>query len=95
MKNTLIRLCWPVLQIFEKGQEAYVYKPSHRKALVGVGMLFLFLAVVSLYFSFQLGGGGGIVPAIVFLAASITSLIVGALGSERAVAKIWGSKPGS
>lgn len=94
MKNTFIRLCWPILQLFEKGEEAYIYKPSHRSALIAVGVLFMLLASVSLYFSLQVGGFGGIVPVLVFLVASLTSLIVGVLGSERAVAKIWGSKPG-
>jgi hypothetical protein len=50
--------------------------------------------MVSLYFSAQVGGFGGVLPALVFFAASFVSMVVGLLGSERAVAKIWGSKPG-
>ena len=82
----------PILNIFEKGDEPYNYRPSHRPILVVVAILFLFLAGVSFYFGINAGGAGAFIPAVVFFLAGSTSLIVAGLGNERAVAKIWGSK---
>ena len=70
MHALLRTLFAPLLNILEKGDEPYGYKPSHRKILLAVGALFLLLACVSL-----------------------VCLVVGAVGSERAVAKLWGSRP--
>ena len=92
MKDTLRKLFAPILNLFEGGEQAYNYRPSHRKILLVVGSLFLFLCIVSLYFGSVAGGAGAYIPTIVFGLVSIFCLVVGGLGSERAVAKIWGSK---
>lgn len=36
--------------------------------------------------------GGGIIPTVVFLGVGLVCEIVGLLGSDRAVAKIWKAK---
>ncbi|MDP1932674.1 MAG: hypothetical protein Q8L60_14565 [Gammaproteobacteria bacterium] len=92
MHTTLRKIFAPILDIFEKGDGPYVYRPSHRKILIAVGSLFLFLSFISLYFALAVGGSGAFVPTLVFFVVSTVCLVVGALGTERAVAKIWGSK---
>jgi drug/metabolite transporter (DMT)-like permease len=92
--HALLRLLFaPLLNILEKGDEPYGYKPSHRKILLAVGALFLFLACVSLFFGMIAGGAGAFLPAAVFFVVGVVCLVVGAVGSERAVAKLWGSRP--
>ena len=92
MKDFLRTLFSPILNLFEGGDGPYVYRPSHRKILLAVGSLFLFLCIISLYFGSVAGGAGAYIPTLVFLLASTFCFVVGGLGSERAVAKIWGSK---
>lgn len=92
MKESLRKIFSPILNIFERGDEPYHYRPSHRKILLAVGSLFLFLCVISLYFGSVTGGAGAYIPTIVFLIVTVFCLVVGGLGNERAVAKIWGSK---
>ena len=92
--HALIRALFaPLLNILEKGEEPYVYQPSHRTILFAVGSLFLILSAVSLDFGLIAGGAGAFLPAIVFFAVSLVCIVVAAVGSERAVAKLWGSKP--
>jgi drug/metabolite transporter (DMT)-like permease len=93
MHALLRTLFAPLLNILEKGDEPYGYKPSHRKILLAVGTMFLFLAGVSLFFGMIAGGVGAFVPAVVFFLVSVVCIVVGAVGSERAVAKLWGSRP--
>lgn len=92
MKNFLRRLFAPLLNIFEKGDEPFAYKKSHRTVLVVLGCLFLFLSIVAASLGVSFGQIGALIPAIVFLAIAVTALVVGTLGSERAVSKIWGNK---
>ena len=85
-----------ILGPLEKGDGPYSYRPSHRKILIAVGVLFAFLCGVLLYFASNTGGAAGyLIPLLVFGTVSAVTLIVGFLGSDRAVAKIWGQdKPG-
>jgi hypothetical protein len=83
MKDSLRKLFAPILNIFEGGEEPYNYRPSHRKILIAVG---------SLYFGSIAGGAGAYIPTVVFLLVSTFCFVVGGLGSDRAVARIWGSK---
>lgn len=92
MKNVLRILFSSILNPFEQGSEAYTYKASHRKVLIVVGILFLLLSTVSFVASLSVQQWGGLLPAFVFFAAGLVSGVVGALGSDRAVAKIWGNR---
>lgn len=92
MKALLRKLFSPVLNLFESGEAEYVYKPSHRKILIAVGLLFLILSSGSIYASIVAATWGGIVPISVFLLIGVVCGIVGFLGSDRAVATMWKSK---
>ncbi len=92
MKSTLRNLLSPILGLFESGEAKYSYSRSHRTILMVVGVLFLILSLISLasaVFTSQLAAG---LPFIIFICVSAVCLIVGGLGSDHAVAKLWGSK---
>ena len=82
----------PILSSFESGEGEYSYKKSHRVVLVVIGGLFLVLSMSTIATGIIFSEIGAVIPAVVFLAASVTCLVVGGLGSDRAVSKIWGSK---
>jgi len=92
MKKALRKIFSPVLNIFEKGDEAYNYKPLNRKILLFMSVVFMGLAVLVIYFSPDNGDLGYLIPVIVFMALSIVGLIVGLLGNDRAVSNIWGNR---
>ncbi|MFT5084219.1 MAG: hypothetical protein ACI9Y1_002272 [Lentisphaeria bacterium] len=92
MKRILRAIFSPILNIFEKGEEPFNYSPLHRKILLVMTVLFIFLASVSLYFAIGAKEWGGAIPFVVFLCVGLACLIIGGLGTDRAVAKIWGSK---
>lgn len=92
MKNQLRALCKPLLNIFEKGEGAYVYKPMSRNILIVMGILFGGIAGLVITYIIRNEAFGYALPAIVFSGVAIVCLIVGTLGNERAVAKIWGNK---
>ena len=91
MKTKLQALFSPVLNVFESGDSDYSYKASHRTVMLVIGGLCLLLSLVSLaaaIFTAQLAAA---FPFLVFFAAGAICLIVGGLGSDRAVAKLWGN----
>lgn len=88
MKDPLQKI-FPILNIFENDEEPYNYKSIHRKILIVIGILFSCLAIGVFFIAPAEAGLGILFPVIVFLAAGIVSLVVGFLGSDRAVAKIW------
>jgi len=92
MKNSLRTLFAPVLDFFEKGDESYSYKPLNRKILIFMSTIFLFLAGMVGYLTRDNSDLGYLLPVIVFSTMAIIGLVVGLLGSDRAVAKIWGSR---
>ena len=92
MKTLLTRWFWFVLRHFEEGDSPYTYKPMHRKALIAVGVLFGVLCGGSIFLSAGTTGLGFLIPTSIFGIAAAVSLIVGLLGSDRAVARIWGQK---
>lgn len=92
MKPFLIRVFWPILAPFEKGDSSAHYRPSHRKALLGMGLLFLVLAGVSAYISLRAGEAGGLAAVVVFGGVGLVAWVVGFLGSDSAVARIWGQR---
>ena len=92
MRNQLRHLFGFILQPFEQGDESFTHKPLNRKILVAVGALFGMLCAVSITLAIANGQAGYLIPIVVFGGASLVSLVVGLLGSDRAVAKIWGNR---
>ena len=91
MKQQLRLIFSPILNIFESGTEPFSYKASHRAIMIFMGCLFTGLA--SLVFVFAQGEDlGYLIPVLVFGAVGFLCLLVGLLGNDRAVAKIWGSR---
>ncbi len=92
MKSVLRNICSPILRLFETGDEAIGYKDSHRTILLVVGVLFLLLSLISLaaaIITSQIAAG---FPFVIFFLASSVCLIVGGLGDNSAVSKLWGNK---
>lgn len=92
MREKLKKVFAPILNIFESGEGEYSYKSSHRTILIAVGALFLLLSVASLAAAIHSAQEGAWLPAIIFFCVGAVCEIVGLLGSERAVAKIWGNR---
>ena len=92
MKTLLRKVFAPLLNLFEQGTEPYEYKPMSRRILLVISVLFSILTAVTFFLSPADAGFGIAFPMIIFGGASFVCLVVGALGSERAVAKIWGSR---
>ncbi len=92
MKPQLRKIFWFVLSHFEKGDEPYKYKSLNRKILFIVGFLFIVLSMITVYFSIGTQGYGYLIPVVVFFIVGFISIIVGFLGSDRAVSKIWGNR---
>jgi hypothetical protein len=91
VKELLRTLFSPILAIFESGDEPYHYSASHRTILIIVGILFsglaglVFWLVQGLELTYLL-------PVVVFGGIAFLSLVIGLLGSDRAVAKVWRSR---
>lgn len=94
MKNILSKLFWPILRFFETDEVAPNYKKSHRVALNIMGSLFIFLSAISAKATLFTGDLGSLLPVIVFSLVGLVALVVGTLGSNGAVCKIWGNKNG-
>jgi len=90
MKHKLRIIFSPILKMFESGTEDFVYKSSHRTILIIMG--FLFSALASLVFWFSLGEDPVyLLPVLIFGAIGLVSILVGLIGTDRGVEKIWGS----
>tara|TARA_R100001143_G_scaffold55705_1_gene51865 strand:+ start:1864 stop:2142 length:279 start_codon:yes stop_codon:yes gene_type:complete len=92
MKPLLRKLFWPILRHFEKNEEAPHYKASQRIILNVVGGLFLFLSLASGIASIYASQFGALIPVVVFFVVSLVLLVVGSLGTDAAVARIWGNR---
>ena len=92
MAKILRKIFQPILRIFESGDGEYRYEKSHRKILIAMGVLFLTLSTVSAVLAISSSEMGGLIPFLVFFMVGFVCEVVGLLGSNRAVAKIWGSK---
>lgn len=80
-----------ILTPLESGDDVYTTQPSHRKILLIVGVLFCVLATTVVLFSPK-DSLGFLFPTVVFYSMGAMSFIVGCLGNDKAVGKIWGSK---
>jgi len=92
MKKPVRTLLSPLLDYFESGDEPYHYEKSHRLILKVVGGLFLFLSVCSAVAGVVAAMPAAIIPALIFFAVGFISMVVAISGSDRAVAKMWGSR---
>ncbi|VAW97162.1 hypothetical protein MNBD_GAMMA23-1289 [hydrothermal vent metagenome] len=92
MKQILRKIFAPVLNIFESGNEPYAIKPLSRKILIVISVLFSGLASVVLYLMPDDADPGYFLPVVIFGSIAFIGFIVGFLGTDRAVAKIWGSR---
>jgi len=90
MKLFLRQIFAPILSLFESGDEVYLYKKSHRTVLIIMGILFSGLAT-AVFFLSRGEDIGYLIPVVVFGGAGLLSLLIGLIGNNRAVAKIWGS----
>ncbi len=91
MKKILRKLFSPLLNIFESGTGTFAYKRSHRIVLLVMGGLFSGLAALVLFLA-QGEDLGYLLPVVVFACIGLVSLLVGSLGNDRAVAKIWNAR---
>jgi len=92
MKSILRKLFAFILNIFEQGSEPYAYKALNRKILIFIGAMFSGLIILVLIFIPDGVGLGFLIPVVVFGAVALVSLVVGFLGTDRAVATIWGDR---
>lgn len=92
MKKRLRQLFAPLLRPLESGNVGPNFKTSHRTILNVVGVLFLFLGTVSTVALAYTGKVGALIPMFVFLGVGGISVIVGTLGSDAAVSKMWGNR---
>ncbi|AOY89610.1 hypothetical protein BKP64_16320 [Marinobacter salinus] len=92
MKQLLRKLFGPILKPLEAGEVGANYKPSHRAILNAVGVLCLILASVSFFLLIFTGELGALIPVFAFFSIGGVSLIVGTLGSDVAVSKMWGNR---
>ena len=91
MKSFFRTLFFPILVLFESGNEPFLYKRSHRTILLFISVMFSGLG--SIVFALMPEGDAGYwFPVIIFGGVGIVGFVVGLLGSDRAVAKIWGSR---
>lgn len=93
LKQLLRSLFSPLLGLFEGGNEPYEYKPSYRKILLVFALLFSGLAafVLWLALSSQTPQLGYYLPVLIFGGIGLLSLLVGLLGTDRAVSRLWHS----
>ena len=91
VKDKLRSLFSPILNILESGTEPFAYKSSHRTVLVILGCLFSGLATLVFFFA-QGEDPVYLLPVLIFGGIGLMSLLVGLIGTDRAVAKIWGSR---
>ena len=91
MKKILLKIASPILNLLEVAEDGteYSYSPSHRKILMVMGILFIGVACVGLYFGMQLGQIAALFPVVLFASIGLMCLIVAGLGSDKAVAKLW------
>ncbi|WP_373019271.1 hypothetical protein [Thiomicrorhabdus sp.] len=89
MKNLLLKLASPILTPLENSEGDFEYSPTHRKVLKIMGFMFISLGFVGTYFSLLANQIAGLLPVIIFVGTGLVCLIVGYLGSDKAVSKLW------
>lgn len=92
MVNLLRTIFSPILNIFEKNNDEFVYRTLNRKIVIFISVVFSLLAFGLPIYMPQLIAMGYWFVMIVFGTLSLVGLIVGLLGSDKAVAKLLGSR---
>lgn len=94
MKDQLRKIASPILKPLESAEGEYHYSPSHRTILWVMGILFMGVAGVTLFFSLQINQMAGLFPVTLFAVIALVCFIVAGLGNDKAVAKIWRNRDG-
>ena len=92
MKNLIKNIFSPVLNIFENNNDEFIYRSLNRKIVLFISSVFFLLAFALPLYMPQLVEMGFWFVMIVFGGLSSIGLIVGLLGSDKAVAKLLGSR---
>jgi hypothetical protein len=92
MKTHLRKVCSPLLRMFEKGEGDFPYKKSDRKVLNIMAILFFVLACYASVVSIMASSLAGLFPVLAFFLVGLVCAVVGLLGNDRAVSKIWNRK---
>jgi len=92
MKNILKTVFSPILNIFENNNDEFIYRSLNRKIVLFISSVFFLLAFALPVYMPQLVEMGYWFVMIVFGGLSFVGLIVGILGSDKAVAKLLGSR---
>ncbi len=92
MKNALKSIFSPILNIFENNNDEFIYRSLNRKIVLFISSVFFLLAFALPAYMPQLIEMGYWFVMLVFGALGIVGLIVGLLGSDKAVAKLLGSR---
>lgn len=92
MKNTFKTIFSPILNIFEKNNDEFIYRSLNRKIVLFISSVFFLLAFALPAYMPQLIEMGYWFVMLVFGALSTVGLIVGILGTDKAVAKLLGSR---
>lgn len=91
MRDLFRRLFAPILRPFERGGDPFEYKPSHRRILLIMSVMFIGLAGLVLWVMPGFDPSY-LLPVIVFGGVGLLGILIGTLGEDRAVARIWGSR---
>lgn len=92
MKKALKIIFAPILNIFENNNDEFIYRSLNRKIVLFISVVFSLLAFALPIFMPQLIKMGYWFVMLVFGGLSFVGLIVGLLGSDKAVAKLLGSR---
>jgi len=89
MKSLIRAIFRPLLNLFESGDAPYAYSPSHRVILMVMSVMFIGLAslVLALLPSWDYA-----LPVVLFGGVGSLGLLIGWVGTDRAIARIWGSR---
>lgn len=92
MKNRLKSLFSPLLNIFENNNDEFIVRSLNRKIVLFISSVFFLLAFGLPAYMPQLIQMGYWFVMLIFGALSSVGLIVGLLGSDKAIAKLLGSR---
>lgn len=82
----------PILNIFENNNDEFIYRKLNRKIVLFISSVFFLLAFALPIYMPQLIEMGFWFVMLVFGGLSSVGLIVGIFGSDKAVAKLLGSR---